>query len=660
MFALSILADHYPEKTDDYEPTWLNRKAERMRSVLRSRIGMNQRRLSRIVELVCDDAGPWWGSLADADRAEALSALKRELRKNGFRDDLTVARALAIVCDIAKTTLGLEPRPPQIKAAFVLLHGHVVELDTGEGKSLVAALAAACGAMAGLHVHVITVNDYLAARDSETFSVFFATLGIRIAAVLEDTDHSERQSRYEHSVVYVSNKSVVFDYLRDRLKRSEGRQGIRRAIESLRGAAQLQPTMRGLQFAIVDEADSVFVDEARTPLVISSSVEDSDSENHCRTAIALARSLEEGVDFELVDGGRAGRITNAGSTRLESLSVALGGFWQGPRLREDLVKQALLALHGFQRDVDYIVSDERVLIVDENTGRVMPDRSWERGLQQLIEIKEGLPPTPPRRNLARLSYQAFFRRYRHLCGMTGTCREVAGELAEVYGLGVVRLAPFRPSRRRRLSTQIFASSNARWAAVVQEIERCRSTGQPVLVGTRSVQASEALSSRLTDMAIPHQVLNAKNHAAEAEIVSTAGGIGAVTIATNMAGRGTDIKLGPGVESLGGLYVILTEGHDNTRVDRQLAGRCARQGDPGCWRAMVCLEDELIRTLPAFWRGITAALMAPIGRVLMQPMAIAVYRFSQYWVSKVQEFERRRLFQSDHQSRRSLSFSGESE
>ncbi len=661
MFALSVHAHRYPQRQDDFDPTWLNRSVERVRAMLRAGLRFRQGRLGRLARRVETTGRDWWRQRQGEGRQAALRELRLALRKQGFTDDALTVRALALACEVSEATLGLVPHPPQVAAAYVLLHGQVVELDTGEGKSLAAALAAACAALAGLRVHVVTVNDYLARRDGETFAPFFAGLGLDVGVVLEEMRPEQKAAPYGCPVVYCANKVVVFDYLRDRLQFREGIRALGLALAAMKTDGGGQTLLPGLQFAIVDEADSVFIDEARTPLVISAQEQDLEREAHYRQAMTLARQLEEGADYGWREGGRVPRLTDAGSARLARLAEGLGGLWRGPRLREDAVNQALVALRVFRLDIDYIVEADKVLIVDENTGRVMPDRSWERGLQQLIEIKEGLAPTPIRENLARLSYQLFFRRYLHLSGMTGTCREVAGELGEVYGLGVVRVEPFRPSRRQRLPTLVFGHAQARWDAVVDQVRACQRSGRPVLIGTRSIQASEHLSACLAGQGIAHQVLNAKQNAAEAGIVARAGERGQVTIATNMAGRGTDIKLGEGVAELGGLFVILSEGHDNARVDRQLAGRCARQGDPGGWRAIVCLEDEVMRRIPRW-------IKRPLGGILskwrsggpFKRTAFLLYRYAQFDVTRRHRDERRRLMQVDHRSRVTLSFSGESE
>ena len=662
MFALSVHAHPYPQRQDDFDPAWLNRVAERLRTAVKAGVGLGRRRLARLAARVGGEGRDWWRSHAgEAERIEAIRLLQLDLRKRGFTDETATIRLLALVSDTASATLGLRPHSTQIAAAYVLLRGQVVEMDTGVGKSLTAAIAAACAALPGLKVHVVTVNDYLARRDAEGFASFFAALGLDVGVVLEEMQPEEKRAPYGCAVVYGANKVVVFDYLRDRLGFKEGIRPLGMALEALGAVRRARTLLPGLQFAIVDEADSVFIDEARTPLVISAHEADEARTAHYRQAIELARQLDAGRDFEWREAGRQPRLTDAGSERLAGLTELLDGLWRGPRLREEAVLQALVAIWVFRRDIDYIVQDGKAMIVDENTGRVMPDRSWERGLQQLIEIKEGLEPTPIRENIARLSYQLFFRRYLHLAGMTGTCREVAGELGEVYGLGVVRIEPFRPSRRRRRPTRVFAGAEERWQAIVAEVADCHRRGQPVLVGTRSIHATEHVGSLLVAAGIPHQVLNAKENAAEADVVACAGRRGQVTIATNMAGRGTDIKLGEGVVELGGLFVILSEGHDNTRVDRQLAGRCARQGDPGGWQAMVSLDDEVMRIVPA---GVRRGLAWMLARRRAGPAAMwcarAVYRMAQMEISRRHRGERRRLLQADYHARQSLSFSGVAE
>ena len=657
---LSIAAQPYPQRQASANPTWLDRMSDRVGTALRARVRLSRRRLERFAARVeREDAR--WRALAAPGRMAAARALRAELRRRSVADEELAARALAFACLTAESTLGLSAHPNQIMGAWVLLNRQAAEMDTGEGKTLTAALAAGCAGLSGLRVHVVTVNDYLAQRDAEGLAPYFSALGLTVASVGEALDPEAKRAAYGADVVYGANKVIVFDYLRDRITMGERGRPSALALDRLAQGGRAATLLPGLQFAIVDEADSVFIDEARTPLIISAERRDPTMEAHLRQALFLARQLAEGEDFVVVGEGRGPQLTDGGRSKLASLARDVGGIWSGPIRREESVLQALSALHRFRRDIDYIVRDAKVLIVDEHTGRVMADRSWERGLHQLIEIKEGLEPGPVKETLARLSYQLFFRRYLNLSGMSGTCREVSGELGEVYGLGVVRLAPHRPSRRKHLPTQVFAKSEARWEAVASEVAKRHALGQPVLIGTRSIVASEELSLRLSSAKIEHSVLNAKQDEQEATVVARAGARGQVTIATNMAGRGTDIRLGAGVAELGGLHVILTEGHDNGRVDRQLAGRCARQGDPGSWQCMLSLEDEVPSRLPRFLLTLASAwLRGAPGSAPAQAFAAFLYRIAQGRVTRHHSRTRRTLMRADERMRHALSFSGSSE
>ncbi|MDO8742366.1 MAG: DEAD/DEAH box helicase [bacterium] len=661
--AQALIGDLYPQRRGWGEVPWLDRAAERVRAALVAWLQATPARMERFLAQV-EAASVVIDATPAADLTGLLTELRRGLRCRGFEDALA-ARCFALVRRFAGELLGMRHFPAQIRGGYVLLHGYVAEMATGEGKTLAATLPAATAALAGLAVHVVTVNDYLARRDAEQMRPLYAALGLTTGLVLEGMKPEEKVREYRADIVYCTNKTLVFDYLRDRIELGSRMQLLTMALDRFTGRTRNGVMLRGLQFAIVDEADSVFIDEARTPLIISAERRDADAEGFYAEAIRLARQLETDVDFEMGSNGRVPYLTAAGRRRLTDMTSELSGLWRGELRAQEAVRQALSALHGFRRDVHYIVREhegvDKVMIVDENTGRVMPDRSWERGLQQLIELKEGVPASPEKEVMARISYQLFFRRYLRLSGMTGTCREVAGELADVYGLGVVRILPQRPLCRRLLPTRIFAHAEERWQAVIGAIAERRAAGQAVLVGTRSIAASEALSVRLETAGIAHRVLNAKQDQAEAEVVEQAGGGGCVTIATNMAGRGTDICLDDGVLAAGGLHVVLTEGHDNARVDRQLIGRCARQGDPGSAQCFLSLEDELPSGfLPAVGKRIAAALAATPHDKVLQSLARGFYRVAQWRTEQAQCRVRRRLLSADFQLRRALSFSGKME
>ncbi|MBP1778502.1 MAG: preprotein translocase SecA subunit, partial [candidate division NC10 bacterium] len=414
--------------------------------------------------------------------------------------------------------------------------------------------------------------------------------------------------------------------------------------------------LRGLHYAIVDEADSVLVDEARTPLIISGRHADEPERQIYEMALNLAGRLESGRDFVVDQRERSIRITDAGQAHLDELASGLDGVWTGPRRREEFVRQALTALFLYTRDVHYLVCDDKVQIVDEYTGRVMADRSWERGLHQLIETKERCAVTGRQQTLARISYQRFFRRYLKLAGMTGTAREVAGELWAVYRLATVPIPTNRPLHRRAARGRFFVTQEAKWKAIVDRIVSLHGRGRPVLVGTRSVAASERLSALLTQAEIPHRVLNARQDKEEADIVAKAGEAGQVTVATNMAGRGTDIRLGPGVAQLGGLHVIATERHEAARIDRQLFGRCGRQGDPGTYEAIVSLQDEIVKVHGGILWWLALGMATVLRRVPRWAGRLAFF-WAQRGSQRLYSRARRDLLEHDEHLDRMLAFSG---
>jgi len=585
----------YPERSEE-ELAWHDRTAEYLLShlvrPLRDRLRDPARRLQVMVEL----AGRHERRLAAAGDAELVAlarGMRARLRRGGFAPEL-VGECFALVREAASRTLGKRHYPPQLMGGWALLQGKLVEMATGEGKTFAATLPACTVALAGYPVHVITVNDYLAGRDAEEMGPLYRFLGLSVGVVVQGMQRLERREAYARSVTYCCNKELAFDYLRDRAALARRASRLHLALEGLRGEAtrDAELVLRGLHYGIVDEADSVFIDEARTPLILSATTRAVDERDQCAQALELAGRLEMGRDFALDLAERSVTLTSAGKTKVAAYAAGLEGVWTSVRASEELATQALSALILFRRDEHYVVSEGKVQIVDESTGRVMPDRSWERGLHQLIEAKEGCELSERRETLARLTYQRLFRRYLRLAGMTGTAKEVAREIASVYRLDVVRVPLHRPLARVDRGARHFATLAEKWRAVADSVEReARGEGRPVLIGTRSVRASEELSAVLAQRGIEHALLNAKQDQAEADVIALAGEAGRVTVATNMAGRGTDIRLGAGVVERGGLHVILTEYHDSRRIDRQLFGRCGRQGDAGSCEAIVSLEDD---------------------------------------------------------------------
>ena len=587
-----------------------------------------------------------------------LGDVRRRLHAEGLTED-ACARAFAAVREVADRELGMRHYDVQLIGGWIMLEGMLAEMHTGEGKTLTATLPACTAALAGIPVHVVSVNDYLVTRDAESMHPVYNALGLSVGTITEEMSPDDRREAYACDITYCSNKQLVFDYLKDKLVLGTGGNEMKLKLESLYSE---QPKMerlllRGLYYAIVDEADSVMIDEARTPLILSAKGNSEEQERTCRQALFLAGQLKQGQDFETFNRERQLELTEKGKRRLADIAGPLGGFWNAERRREEVVTQALSAVHLFKRDKHYLVRDGKVQIVDEHTGRVMADRSWERGLHQLIEAKESCELTSQRETLARISYQRFFQRYLRLAGMTGTAKEVRGELWSVYGLGVVTVPTHRPVQRRHRRDRVYRRAGQKWAVIVKRIREEHARGRPVLVGTRSVEDSEYLSRLLAKVRLQHRVLNARQDEEEAEIVAQAGQRGAITVATNMAGRGTDIKLGPGVKDLGGLHVISSERNTARRIDRQLAGRCGRQGDPGTYEAILSLEDEL----PGLYFGerVRRFLAAFGSRNRSVPGWIAWLSVSlpQRLIERYHRRVRRDLLKIDEQRGKLLAFTG---
>ncbi|MCG3170943.1 MAG: Protein translocase subunit SecA [Pseudomonadales bacterium] len=589
-------------------------------------------------------------------RARALSA---RLARHGLPAEL-VAEAFALVREVSGRRLGMRHFPVQLMGGYALLRGHVAEMATGEGKSLTGVLPAVTVALAGVPVHVITVNEYLARRDAGEMAPVFDFFGLSVGWIEPEQDAPARRAMYARDVTYCVNKDLVFDYLKDGLAAGSTdnvRQlALRRFLDGRADADRL--LLRGLCYAVVDEADSIFVDEARTPLIISAEQQGDGGEHDYGFALAVARELPAEA-YRIHAAERSARLTAAGRAAVDHAAAARGGVWRFRRAREQMVEQALAALHLYQRDTQYIVADEAVQIVDESTGRTMPDRTWEHGLHQLIEVKEGLEPSRRRETIARVTYQRFFCRYLWLAGMTGTGAEIAPEIRAVYGVGTIRIPTNRALRRRHLGERVFLHAEARWGAVVESVRARRAAGRAVLVGTRSVEASEHLAALLAAEGIACALLNARNDAEEAAIVAQAGQPGQVTVATNMAGRGTDIKLHPQLRDAGGLHVILTEFHESRRIDRQLFGRAGRQGDPGSCESLVALDDEIFRAhAPALaatlarWAGEAEELPGWMGNLLR--------RVAQGAAERRNARVRKRTLEGEKHKDRSLAFSGAGE
>ncbi len=605
--------------------------------------------------------GQFFEKLNDAELTDQKRNLREQLYRQGLTKDLT-RQAFALVRETAWRTVHMRHFDCQLIGGWIMVHGGLAEMETGEGKTLTATLAASTAALAGIPVHIVTVNDYLVTRDARQMGPIYHALGLRVGTVTAGMDSQARRNGYSCDITYCTNKQLAFDYLRDRILLGNDQGRLRLQLERLHNdnARTERLFLRGLCFAIIDEADSVLIDEARTPLVISRQIDGSKEEQTYLQAVELAEKIERDTDFTVDQIERRIQLNDQGNAKLADAAKKIGGIWNSPRYMEELVCQALSARYLYQLDRHYLVQDGKVMIIDENTGRVMADRSWERGLHQMIEIKEHCEVTGQREHIARLTYQRFFRRYLRLSGMTGTAKEVRRELWSVYHLPVVKVPTNKPGRRIDHGHRIYADKKEKWAAVVRHIREVHQRGRPVLIGTRSVEDSEHLSLLLHKEGIAHQILNARQDAWEAEIVAKAGEKGCITVATNMAGRGTDIPLGATVAENGGLHVISTECNEARRIDRQLYGRSGRQGDPGSYESILSLDDELLShhlgdTLRSFLFRFSRK-----DKTIPKTVGLLAMRLAQSARERRYHRMRRDMLQMDENLGKLLAFSGQME
>jgi preprotein translocase subunit SecA len=620
--------------------------------------GARARKLYRILPLVEAHAAEFRWLAMDAFPAAARETAIA-LRRHPDFPDAIVGRAFALIRELAARILGMRHFDVQLIGAFAMVKGMLAEMATGEGKTLTATLVAGTAGLAGVPIHVVTVNDYLARRDAEWMGPLYDALGLTVGIVVGGQNTAERQAAYACDITYCTNKELTFDYLRDRLVLGQTTGDLPLKMERLhsRSPRAQQLRLRGLHFALVDEADSVLVDEARTPLIISGEADLALDEATVASALDLANNLEPGSDFIIMQEERRIQLTADGQSRIEAFAQGLGGHWRGVVSREELARQALAALHLFARGVHYVITDGKVRIVDEYTGRIMPDRTWSDGLHQMIEHKEGVELSVRRSTIARITYQRFFRRYRRLAGMSGTVQPVAAELWRVYRLPVVTIPTNKPVQRIHRPDLVVPTEEEKWRAIAARVGELHRGGIPVLIGTRSVASSERASAALAAAGLPHVVLNATQDEREADIVAEAGKRGRITVATNMAGRGTDIHLGEGVAPLGGLHVIMTERHDARRIDLQLAGRAGRQGEPGSFEAVLSLEDPLMDTET----GVALSGIAKLAtRFLGHWVGREAANYAQRRAERLHARMRADLLRSDEWHTKTLAFSGRPE
>ncbi len=598
---------------------------------------------------------------SDQELQTHTQQLKHNLNRQGLTEEL-IAEAFAIIRETAQRMLGKRHYDVQILGGWAMINGMIAEMATGEGKTLTATLPACTAAMAGIPVHVITSNDYLAKRDQDLLQSLYQQLGLTSASVIDGMEIADRKSAYECNIVHSTSQQITFDYLRDRIATGNHTGPLSMQFKQIQDEQNHQSTLllKGLCFAIIDEADSVLIDEARTPLIISKPQPGQEPEQTYFDALFLATSLKINIDFEINPEQRSITIKPAGKERLETLTEPLDKKWQRKRWREMFVKQALVANYLFEKDKQYLVRDDKVEIIDQNTGRAMPDRSWEFGLQQLIEAKEKCSISQEKETLAKISYQRFFRRYLKLAGMSGTVSEVAGELNAIYSLPVIKIPTHKPCKRKQLPERLYKTSQQQWLALVTQIKLLHQQNRPLLIGTSSVAESEQIGQLLYENNLPYRTLNAKQDQKEADIIALAGQAGSITVATNMAGRGTDIELSNNISDIGGLHVIATSRNTSRRIDRQLYGRCARQGDPGSSEAILSLEDEKLENFyPAPILRLVAKFVKQqesIPNWLSKPLLKMPQKWQEFQDSRI----RKQLLKLDKQQAKTLAFTGRME
>lgn len=649
----------YPQH-EDIRDSWLDRTAAAASGFFRQHINLNSRKHIRFVDEV-NRQSELLDGLGKLELRLRVKKLRKQLYSEGLKDEL-VAQSFALVREFSTKYMDMRHYNVQLYGGYVMLNGMIAEMETGEGKTLTATLPACTAALAGIPVHIVTVNDFLVIRDAKWMGPIYHAMGLTVGTITEEMDLEQRREAYACDITYCTNKQLVFDYLKDRLLLGQDNRRLHMQLESLYRAKPRSSRLllRGLCFAIVDEADSVLVDEARTPLIISNKGDTSQEEISYKQALRIAKNLSMPRDYIIRVRDKYIELTDFAKAKVKNMSRSYGGIWTGEKRRNELIQQALSALHLYLLDKHYLIKEGKIQIIDEYTGRVMADRSWERGLHQMIEVKEGCAISGRQETLSRISYQRFFRRYLRLSGMTGTAHEITAELWSVYRLNVVAIPTNHPLCRKQISDKVYVDSDAKWRAILDQVRDLHQLKRPILIGTRLVSDSEHISKLLKISGLSHQVLNARQDQEEAQIIVQAGQHGRITVATNMAGRGTDIKLAPGIADIGGLHVLATERHEARRIDRQLFGRSGRQGDPGSFQAIVSLEDDLITEfigmplirLFKYWKIRNKALPHWLG--------ILIVTVAQSSAERHHRKIRKNLLKQDDSQGDMLAFSGRSE
>lgn len=608
-------------------PTWVTRS---------HRMGLRE------LERQAKDAA--WASPGGREWHEGLQALKTRLTRQGLTPTLLWS-ALACVRRAMQHTQGVKLSTPQVLGAALMLDNRLAELATGEGKTLAMAAAAAVAAMAGVPTHVMTANAYLAQRDAQSLQPLWQLLGLRVSHLSDAQLPDERAQAHQADIVYGTAKDFAFDHLRDQIEaRADGG----------RSTPCMSPRLQGLCLALLDEADSLLLDEANVPLIVSAPTPQPPQALAQRRALwwqawQLSECLMPGVHVHILPHSGQAELTPQGQALLAAQAAPLGGLWLRPKVRQAMVQLALSARHGLRRDEHYLIKDEQVLLLDTLTGRIAQGRVLAQGLQTLVELKEGLKPTPPSETVAQITFPRFFARYWRLGGLSATLHEDRAELLAIHGLSVVRLPSRLPSRRRTWPTRHCHTEAQRWQWVAQRCRDLQAQGRPVLIGTDTVAASQALSAVLHQWGLAHVVLNAHQDAHEAAIIAQAGRTGAITVATRMAGRGTDIQPDAQALAAGGLHVIHCQANESPRMDRQLLGRCARQGQPGSTETVICtrISEERSASSPVNLPACRCmdTRTSPRWQTLWH---LARERLAQWWKAQRHSSIRRRLLEQDRQ------------
>lgn len=535
-----------------------------------------------------------------------------------FHENNDTEKLLTYLCEISSRVLGKRPYNVQVMGMLIIQNGSIAEMATGEGKTLTASIAAVMFASEKKPVHVLTSNDYLAERDAEESKPLFEACGLSVGFIGSEIQPPERKKIYEKDIVYTTAKELLTDYLKDRIKLKRDVGDLQRAIEyslHLNDRANYELTMRGLHAVIVDEADNILIDEAVIPLIISATRDNIPLKEAAVRAFDCTKELKKDVDYQIDIRLKIISWTTVGNNKIKDISQKLPLMWRGSKRSKELLETAIYAREFLKNGEHYIISEGKLVLIDSLTGRLMPQRNLGINLQQAVEAKEGVEISDPTETIGRMSFQRFFRLFPKIGGMSGTVKEVRKEIWQIYHTLVVEVPTYRPIRRKELPWNFFKNEKQKIDALVENLIERNKKGQPILLGTRSVETSELIAEKFSGRVEQFNILNAVRHKDEADIVAMAGVSGAFTIATNMAGRGTDIKLGEGVHELGGLYVACAEPQSSRRLDRQLIGRSGRQGDPGEAEIYVSLDDVIIRTFLPKWLKLPVRMLFSINNSL---------------------------------------------